>query len=64
MLTVPLTFGKRNGAFDGSIVALRQTAFDLVVGATDGVDVGGLVGIPLIHASLVCPPKAPLQHSN
>ena len=39
MLTFPSTFGKRNGAFDGYIVALRHVFFALLPFA-DLVDLG------------------------
>jgi hypothetical protein len=44
---------------------LSRLAVVVVFGLALGVGekVGGL-GIPLMHAPLVCPPKAPSQHAN
>ncbi len=39
------------------------TAVGFLAGATVGRRVGAM-GSPMRHALLVCPPKAPLQHSN
>ena len=40
-----------------------ETRLGLELGFRIGVFVGGL-GSPLMHAPLVCPPNAPLQHNN
>jgi hypothetical protein len=55
-----LTVGSKVGFEVGAAVG---TAVGFLVGATVGRRVGAM-GSPLRHALLVCPPKAPLQHSS
>jgi hypothetical protein len=40
-----------------------ETRLGLELGFRIGFLVGGL-GRPLMHAPLICPPNAPLQHNN
>jgi hypothetical protein len=55
-----VTVGSKVGFEVGAAVG---TAVGFLVGATVGRRVGAM-GRPMTQALLVCPPKAPLQHSN
>jgi hypothetical protein len=58
-VTEGVTVGSKVGFEVGAAVG---TDVGFLVGATVGRRVGA-VGRPLMHALLVCPPKAPLQHA-
>jgi hypothetical protein len=55
-----VTVGSKVGFEVGAAVG---TAVGFLVGAIVGRRVGAM-GRPMRHALLVCPPKAPLQHSS
>ena len=49
--------------FDKGLAVGESVGFNVLVGAIVGRRVGAM-GRPMRHALLVCPPKAPLQHSS